>query len=52
MVHGISFYDNGSFFLNLTEADEGMALFNSDDVELIMKRGITGMHLYINSVHF
>ncbi|CAF1091394.1 unnamed protein product, partial [Adineta ricciae] len=42
MIHGISFYDNGSFFLNLTEADEGSALFNSDDVELIMKHGITG----------
>ena len=44
-VEGISFYANGSFSLNLVEADEDNALFNSDDVDLIMKRGITGMDL-------
>ncbi|CAF4163504.1 unnamed protein product, partial [Rotaria magnacalcarata] len=41
-VGGISFYNNGSYSLNLMEADAHNALFNSDDVELIMKRGITG----------
>ncbi|CAF2996350.1 unnamed protein product [Rotaria sp. Silwood2] len=41
-VEGISFYANGSFYLNLIEADENNALFNSDDVDLIMKQGITG----------
>ncbi|CAF5056641.1 unnamed protein product [Rotaria sp. Silwood1] len=40
-VGGISFHENGSFWLNLMEAKDKPALFNSDDVELVMKRGIT-----------
>ncbi|CAF3984256.1 unnamed protein product [Rotaria sp. Silwood1] len=40
-VGGISFHENGSFWFNLMEAKDKPALFNSDDVELVMKRGIT-----------
>ncbi|CAF1630117.1 unnamed protein product [Rotaria magnacalcarata] len=47
-VGGISFYNNGSYSLNLMEADAHNALFNSDDVELIMKRGITGASFSLN----
>lgn len=48
-VRGISFYDNGSFILNLIEAEDNNALFNSDDVELVMKHGITGASFSLDS---
>ncbi|UJR11430.1 hypothetical protein I4U23_015610 [Adineta vaga] len=41
-VGGISFHQNGSFWFNLMEAEDKPALFNSDDVEMVMKKGITG----------
>lgn len=46
-VEGISFHENGSFWLNLVKTHGRKALFNSDDIELIMKHGITGIDLII-----